>query len=363
MVRYALHHPCVPALTRNGKNACVSLLSRIPPGLRKAIVRVLPDSWADAIRRARMRRHHLPSVTVRESRAVRFLKQRVLRLYYPESMVNRQSAPRRWFTTRVLRRKPLLHHFEIHITDHCNLNCKGCGHFSNLCRPSLVTRERYDSDLVSMARLFEVEQIFLLGGEPLLHPDVAEFVRIARTRFPASRLYLLTNGTLVTRMSEEFWEALAETETILLCDLYPVDLPVDTINELGAAHGVTVEWTDPRGEFFKIPIDLTKSQDPADSFRRCTGVNNCPMVRDGRLYPCAFAAYSHILAERFELPGIVASDEDSVPIDGSMSAEEIMSFLLKPVPWCGHCDFDSFTMFEWGRSARTLDEWVDTPCR
>ena len=341
----------------------MSILGRIPPGLRSAIVRVLPDSWVNAFRSARMRRYDLPSVAVRESATRRFFQQHVLRLYYPKSMVSRQGGLRRRFSTRVLGRKPVLHHFEIHITDHCNLNCRGCGHFSNLCKPTFVTLERYDADLEAMARLFTVEQIFLLGGEPLLHPDVVECVRIARRRFPSTKLYLLSNGTLVTRMGEEFWQALAETDTILLCDLYPVNLPVDTINELGQTHGVTVEWTDPRGEFFKIPIDPQRGQDAADSFTRCTGINNCPMVRDGRLYPCAFAAYSHILAERFDLPQVVATEADSVPIDGSMSGAEIMDFLLKPVPWCGHCDFDSFHMFEWGRSSRTLDEWVDATCR
>ena len=40
---------------------------------------------------------------------------------------------------------------------------------------------------------------------------------------------------------------------------------------------------------------------------------------------------------------------------------EIMEFLLKPIPWCQHCNFDSFAMYPWGRSRREIDEWIDLP--
>jgi len=305
-----------------------------------------------------MRPYNLKSVVARESHAAHFVRKHIFRLYYPESMVSRQSAPTRWYSSRVLGRRPRLHHFEIHITDHCNLNCKGCGHFSNLSAARFLELAEFETEMGNMSRLFEVEQIFLLGGEPLLHPEVNDFVRSARRLFPETRIYLMTNGLLVTRMDDEFWRTLHETNTILLCDQYPINLPMDRINELGVTHGVTVEWTDPRGEFFKIPIDASASQDAADSFRRCTGVNNCPMLRDGRLYPCAYIAYCDVLAERFGVSGIEATERDSIAIDEKTDADEVMKFLLSPVPWCAHCDFDDFSMFEWTRSERKLEEWV-----
>ncbi len=73
-------------------------------------------------------------------------------------------------------------------------------------------------DLTRLAELFEgIEQMYLLGGEPLLHPEVEAFVREARRIFPATRLSLMTNGILVTRMPESFWETLHATETRLCC--------------------------------------------------------------------------------------------------------------------------------------------------
>jgi len=336
----------------------LSVVSRIPAPVRKWLASALPSSWVEGYRQATMRRYNLPSVVVRESRLKRFVKRDILRLYYPPSMVSRRGKLGRWVDSRVLRRKPRLFHFEVHITDHCNLNCKGCGHFSNLAKASFLDLEEFRSEMAQMARLFDVEQIFLLGGEPLLHPQVNDFVRIARELFGNTRLYLMTNGLLVTRMDDEFWATLRDTNTILLCDQYPIDLPIQTINELGAKHGVVIEWTDPRGEFFKIPIDAKATQDPADSFSRCSGVNNCPMLRDGRLYPCAYIAYSHVLANKFDVSGLETTEADSVAIDDSTDADEVMRFLTRPVPWCAHCDFDQFCMFDWTRSQRQLDEWT-----
>jgi hypothetical protein len=124
---------------------------------------------------------------------------------------------------------------------------------------------------------------------------------------------------------------------------------------------VTVEWTGYRSEFFKLPIDIEGRQDPANSFLRCEGLCDCPMVRHGRIYPCAYAAYADVLGEHFGLAGLAASDADSMSLHDGRDPRDIMGFLMKPIPWCRHCDYDSFTMYPWGRSRRQLDEWVTQP--
>jgi ABC-2 type transport system ATP-binding protein len=339
----------------------MSVLSKIPEPVRETAKSLAPDAWVVAARRAVLRRYDPSIVVARESVAKRWFKRRILRLYYLPSLVSRESALKRWFSTRVLGQRPRLYHFEIHITDHCNLNCKGCGHFSNLCPPTFLDLEEFESDMAAVAQRLDVDDIWLLGGEPLLHPDLAKFVRAARVHFPDSVIKVMTNGTLVMKMGEEFWDSLAETRTVLLCDLYPVGLPVDEINARGAEHGVSIEWTEPRGEFFKIPIDIEGHQDPEDSFRRCGGLCNCPVLRHGRLYPCPFAAYADVFAEYFGIAGLDVTDADSMSVHDDRDPREIMDFMLKPIPWCRHCDFDSFEMFPWGRSRRQLDEWINVP--
>lgn len=44
--------------------------------------------------------------------------------------------------------KPRLLYFEYHLTDQCNLNCKGCGHFCNLVdKDHFADLENYKKDL------------------------------------------------------------------------------------------------------------------------------------------------------------------------------------------------------------------------
>jgi len=247
----------------------------------------------------------------------------------------------------------------VHLTDHCNLNCRGCEHYSSISEPFFADLSATARDLTRLAELFEnIEQMYLLGGEPLLHPQVEEFVRETRRIFPRTRLYLMTNGILVTRMPESFWSALQQTNTTLLCDSYPIKIDHARIEDLGREHSVTIEWMKPAEKFFKIPVDLSASCDPRKSFDRCRGLSNCAIVRGGRLFPCAHSAYTDILIKRFGLEGLEPGEQDSISIWEDAEGDEIIDFLMHPTPWCAHCDFDSFGTYEWQTGKGTLDEWV-----
>ena len=77
--------------------------------------------------------------------------------------------------------------FEVHLTDKCNLNCAGCIHFSSLCNETnLLDIITYKSDCQRISELTNgrIADIRLLGGEPLLHPDIKDFLVLTRKYFP-----------------------------------------------------------------------------------------------------------------------------------------------------------------------------------
>ncbi len=96
------------------------------------------------------------------------------------------------------------------------------------------------------------------------------------------------------------------------------------------------------------------------AFQGCGGVNNCVILRDGRLYPCAYIAYIDIFKERFGVDGMEPTEEDSISIFEDHTPWEIFDFLCEPVPWCKHCDVDAVETYQWGRSARSIDEWTSS---
>lgn len=82
---------------------------------------------------------------------------------------------------------------DVHITDHCNLNCKGCGHFSSISQPygmSLEEMEIACKKLKPILHKFS-NSIHLMGGEPLLHPEVEGIMSLVRNYFPETEIQLI----------------------------------------------------------------------------------------------------------------------------------------------------------------------------
>src|SRR5947209_15340599 len=81
----------------------------------------------------------------------------------------------------------------------CNLYCSYCyiGQKQNHTKPFVPSIE-ITSNILSVLKSWDVEEIVLLGGEPTLHPRFAEICRsIAELGF--SHRGVVTNGTAITQ--------------------------------------------------------------------------------------------------------------------------------------------------------------------
>ena len=77
-------------------------------------------------------------------------------------------------------------HVDYHLVEHCNLNCRYCSHFSPLAEPSYLPVDVFEQDMQQLPELVgdDISTVHLLGGEPLLHPNIEHFVEIAFKCFP-----------------------------------------------------------------------------------------------------------------------------------------------------------------------------------
>jgi MoaA/NifB/PqqE/SkfB family radical SAM enzyme len=82
----------------------------------------------------------------------------------------------------------------LYVTDQCNLDCHYCTEYDNsVPHPAIGDLKRW----VEKIRDLGTERIALVGGEPLMHPDIVELVRYCRELgFSTS---LTTNGFLLSR--------------------------------------------------------------------------------------------------------------------------------------------------------------------
>lgn len=87
----------------------------------------------------------------------------------------------------------------VEITTRCNLKCKACVKQSEGCE--IVDGDMSMETFMSLAPCFpRLESLVLNGiGEPLLHPQLEEFIRIARAAMPAAGwIGFQSNGSLLT---------------------------------------------------------------------------------------------------------------------------------------------------------------------
>jgi MoaA/NifB/PqqE/SkfB family radical SAM enzyme len=77
--------------------------------------------------------------------------------------------------------------FGILLTDHCNLNCAGCGNYSPLAKERFYDIESFKKECKRISELTgrKISAVTFSGGEPLLHPNITEFFDVARFYFDA----------------------------------------------------------------------------------------------------------------------------------------------------------------------------------
>ena len=74
---------------------------------------------------------------------------------------------------------PSIKYLEVHLCDHCNLKCKLCSHYCNLVQSEIFTDlKQYKKDINELAKKLNIKTIRLMGGEPLLNPDIEEFFKV-----------------------------------------------------------------------------------------------------------------------------------------------------------------------------------------
>ena len=253
--------------------------------------------------------------------------------------------------------------FDIHLADHCSLKCKSCLHFSPLAPPVFQDTGILERDCERLAELTggRVADICVLGGEPLLHPDTAGCLDITRKHFPADRIYIVTNGLLLLKQPEEFWQNCAKNKIEIEVSLYPVHLDLEKIKKTAEKHGIKLGLRgDPkiqRRTWMRQTLDLEGKQNGKKSHRVCELANFCVQLTDGKLYQCETAAFIKYFNEYFH-KNLEITEKDYVDIYRVKNFDEILDFLCGPTPFCRYCKTAEVDYVDWENLKKTMEEWV-----
>ncbi len=255
--------------------------------------------------------------------------------------------------------------FEVQVAEHCNLNCRNCAHYSPLAEEEFLDIKQYEKDLCRLSELFcgEMEWIRLMGGEPLLHPQINEIMKLTRKYFPYGHIYIISNGILLTSMPKDFYEVCRSEKIEIRVTKYPIALDYSHLEEVmlqnKIEYALNGEGNNRRPTMWRIALDTRGDFDAVKNFYTCKRANECLNLRNGRLYTCCTVAHAHHLIKHFNLD-MAWSERNSIDIYKAENAETIMEKMVKPIPFCRYCDHEKMYEYEddWSVSQKDRYEWL-----
>ena len=239
-----------------------------------------------------------------------------------------------------------IHRLQIHLTDHCNLNCELCSHFSSLVHsPQFADIEETENDLRQLRLLVKhIDRIDLLGGEPFLHPQWKFFVEKVVEIYPYTEITIITNGLKLKSLDEDDWSFIRSNNVVLRLSVYqPLWKEADELQLMMQQKGICY-FIEPRviSHFNKV---LLIKPDGDYSWKRmsCMAFHHneeCNQLWHGKMTPCAHMMYVSFFNNEFgtRLP-------ENVPIEDIYSVDSfdaLMDGLKKPMELCGYCNLYLF---------------------
>ena len=230
---------------------------------------------------------------------------------------------------------------EVNVTEHCNLSCYGCNHASPLLAEEFLAVDAFIADFEALGEVFHSDELRLVGGEPLLHPQLPRILAEVKRIGVADRIVLYTNGVLLHRMPPDAWERLDEIRV----SAYPGVTRRFSDEDCAASaerYGVQLEVTY-IGQFRQTLLNqrIEDGELVASIYRDCKekGEWSCHILRHGKFYKCPIAA---VTGERLRMLGIEFHENpgDAVQVAGNPNLREDLRRYLadeRPLAACAYC--------------------------
>lgn len=253
---------------------------------------------------------------------------------------------------------------EVHLADHCNLNCRSCDHYSPLSKECFPNFEKVEKDLAHLSKVLNgnIDNILLLGGEPLLNKDIEKYIVMIRNLFENSNIQIVTNGLLLDKQSESFYECCIKNNIHIEITKYPIKFKYEEVVKLLENKNVSYSFVGSTATkdktTHKLSLDELGRQDPEYSYNNCFHSVKCYQYYNGKLYMCPCCAYIDKVNKYFN-KNFIVNEKDYLEISKIENVEQILDFLSNPIPFCKYCDVDKRTFkSQWSISSKKEEEWL-----
>lgn len=270
---------------------------------------------------------------------------------------------------------------EVNVADHCNLNCQCCDHFAPIADKYLLDIDEFERDMNRLAELMDGKMgIFKIqGGEPTLHPQLIDFMRITREKFPTSTIFFFTNGILLLSLEKgkngNLWQAMKDYDVTLMITTYPLNIDFEKLDAKAREYGlkyerfVEVGKVDPHAigenKYYGKDIDKLSVHHPFDlkgkvpkyEYVSCYQFNESITLRHGKIYTCPFIPYVGYFNKHFN-QHLDVTENDFIDIYKAKSYEEIAEFCTHRTDFCKYCDIKHREAKKFAISKKEITEWT-----
>ena len=228
---------------------------------------------------------------------------------------------------------------EINIVEHCNLRCRACTHLSPVLPKHFVDPGALCTDLTALAGSYHAGVLKILGGEPLLHPDLLEIMKAARESQVADKLEIWTNGLLLPRMERGVWEVVDGVRISLYPGRSLKQHQLDRCVDLARRHNVSIRYK--HYQAFQESYSEQGTDDPQlvkKIYTTCNSAHRwrCHTVANGWFFKCP---QGYMIPRGMSL-GTEATYRNGIQIDDSPEfRDRLLSYLTSPeaLPSCRNC--------------------------
>jgi organic radical activating enzyme len=258
--------------------------------------------------------------------------------------------------------KPALPFLELMTIRTCNLSCQGCTTFSDLKYSGYSTWKNTKQFLELWADRLDIQAIGFMGGEPLINPEIQDWITGVRKLLPNAQIRFVTNGLLL----EKKWSVVQLLQdlgnTVLKIskhiDSPIIDQAIDRVFKTWDWEPVTEfgidRWARPNQLRFQVATPITffktfqgtyenmmpHNNYPADAFDLCVQ-KKCPLLYKGKIYKCGTLALTPELLERFHWPNQELWQlyiDSGLAVDCEQSTlETFVNNFGKPHKMCAQC--------------------------
>lgn len=249
---------------------------------------------------------------------------------------------------------------EIHVAEHCNLNCKNCSMFCGLVETcDFPCYQEFEEGIKQLKNFFpHIKKFRIIGGEPLLNPELDKYICLIRNVYPYTDIRLISNGILVTKMSDQLIQTIIDNDvTFIVTQYISLKHSIDEINRFLSKTGIRYIVTEAVLEFQKIYNALGDS-DIDENFYHCHWKGSCATMYGTKIATCYVPFVIHYFSDKFNL-----AIEETGKIDlmeEGLTAQEIIKRMHTPFDMCRYCA-PKGNWTEWERlpdkNNTTIQDW------